>query len=126
MQKMNIQFIQNIGVNTMRTMINKTRNAILGLLIGGLAGATVMLLFAPQSGKRTRGQIQSKSIQLRDRTNGMIEKELAEIRFDAHKITADVQEKAAQLKHHGQEKLIEQMDHISNVLDAGIIAVETA
>ena len=88
----------------MRNMINKTRNVILGLLIGSLAGATAMLLFAPQSGKRTRGQIQLKSTQLRDQTTGIFKKELAEIRFDAHKITEDVHEKTGQLKHRGQEK----------------------
>ena len=110
----------------MRNNLNNFRNVVLGLAVGSLAGATAMMLFAPQSGKRTRAKIQVKSIQLRDRTTGMVEKELAEIRFDAHKIMADVQEKTGQLKHIGQEKVVEQMEHVSSALDAGIVAVETA
>jgi gas vesicle protein len=85
-----------------------------------------MLLFAPQSGKQTRTEIQLKSIQLRDRTTDRVKKEFAEIRLDAHNITANVQEKAEQLKGLGQEELVEQMEHVSNALDAGITAVETA
>ena len=106
--------------------IKKTGDVILGLLIGSLAGATAMLLFAPQSGKQTRDEIQLKSIQLRDRTSGMVKREMEQIRFDTHKIAAGVQEKAGQLKHFGQEKVVEQMDHVSSALDAGITAVETA
>ncbi|MBE3037204.1 MAG: YtxH domain-containing protein, partial [Chloroflexi bacterium] len=37
--------------------MNNTKNVLIGLLIGGLAGAAAMLLFTPQSGKRTRAQI---------------------------------------------------------------------
>lgn len=38
-----------------------------GLLIGGIIGAGVALLFAPLSGEETRGVIKDKSIELRDR-----------------------------------------------------------
>jgi gas vesicle protein len=38
-----------------------------GLLIGGIIGAGVALLFAPLSGEETRGVIRDKSIELRDR-----------------------------------------------------------
>jgi gas vesicle protein len=109
-----------------RKMINEAKNVFLGLLVGSMAGAAVMLLFAPKSGKQTRDEIQLKSIQLRDQATDRVNKEIIEIRFDAHKIMADVQEKTGQLKHHSQEKLVEQLDHVSNVLDAGIMAVETA
>lgn len=40
--------------------------AVAGLVIGGLAGAGAALLFAPQSGKETRDQIQQKTVELRD------------------------------------------------------------
>jgi gas vesicle protein len=106
----------------MRNNINNAKNAVIGLLIGSLVGATVMLLFAPQSGKRTRTEIQLKSIQLRDRTTDLVKKEIEQVRFDSHKIAAGVQAKAGQLKHYGQEKMVEQMDHASSAIVAGIMA----
>jgi len=48
--------------------INDMKNALVGLLIGGLVGAGAMLLFAPRSGRQTRALIYQGRIQLRDRT----------------------------------------------------------
>jgi len=106
--------------------MNNAKNVFIGLLIGGLAGAAAMLLFAPQSGKRTRNQIQLKSAQLRDQTTDMIKNTLAEVRFNTHEITAGVQEKAGQLKQLGKGKLVKQLDRISATLDAGKTAVKSA
>lgn len=38
-----------------------------GLVIGGLVGATLALLLAPQSGEETRAQIRDKSIEYKGR-----------------------------------------------------------
>jgi len=38
-----------------------------GLVIGGLVGATLSLLLAPQSGEETRAQIRDKSVEYKDR-----------------------------------------------------------
>jgi gas vesicle protein len=37
-----------------------------GLVIGGLVGAGLAVLLAPQSGEETRGQIRAKSLELKD------------------------------------------------------------
>ena len=103
-----------------------TRNVLMGLLIGGLAGAMAMLLFAPQSGKKTRAQIQLKSTQLRDQASDGVKNALAQVRFETHEITAGAMEKAGQLKHLGQEKLVKQLDRVSAALDGGKTAVEAA
>lgn len=102
------------------------KNALVGLLIGGLAGAAAMLLFAPQSGKQTREQIRQKSILLRDKTTENIKKAVTQVRSETGKITADVREKAGELKQLGQDKLVKQMDRVSAALDAGKKAVEAA
>jgi len=106
--------------------LNNAKNVFIGLLIGGLAGATAMLLFAPQSGKRTRAQIQQKTIQLRDRTTRNIKKTVAQVRSKTDSITADVREKAGELKQLGQDKIVEGLDRVTAALDAGKTAVEAA
>jgi gas vesicle protein len=68
----------------------KIKKVLLGLLIGGLAGAATMLLFAPQSGKKTRAEIQMKSIQWRDRTTGFVKNTLAHVRSDTHAVASGV------------------------------------
>ncbi len=85
-----------------------------------------MLLFARQSGKETRAQIQLRSTQWRDRATDFADDALAQVGFDTHKITAGVREKAGQLKQHGREKLVTQLDRVSTALDAGKTAVKAA
>ncbi len=107
--------------NTIEEHTNNTNNPmniLIGLLIGGLAGAVAMILFAPQSGKRTRDQIFLKSIQLRDRTTRNIKKAVSQVRSETNKLTAEVQGKAGELKQLGQDKLVEQLDRVSAALDS--------
>jgi gas vesicle protein len=114
----------NIGERTHET--NDAMNVFIGLLIGGLAGAAAMLLFAPQSGKRTRTQIYETGILVRDRTTASMKKAVAQVSSKSDKITAGVREKAGELKQLGQDKLVKQMDRVSAALDAGKAAVEAA
>ncbi len=50
---------------------------LVGFVVGGLTGAVVALLFAPQSGEETRALIKDKSIELRDRASQSAEEVLA-------------------------------------------------
>jgi gas vesicle protein len=97
-----------------------------GLLIGCLAGAVTMLLLAPQSGKRTRMQIQKKGIELRERTTEMVEDAVAQARVDGKKITRDGRKKAKELMKHGQELVTEQMEHVSDAVKAGKKAIQSS
>ncbi|MBU0705162.1 MAG: YtxH domain-containing protein [Chloroflexi bacterium] len=87
-----------------------------GLLVGGLAGAGAMLLLAPQSGEKTRTQIQQKSIELRDQTVKTVEGAVAQARGKAHQITDDVREQAGALQQRGQDVIDEQRDNLSQTL----------
>jgi len=96
---------------------NSAVSVLVGMVIGGLAGAVTMLLLAPQSGKDTRIQIQKKGIELRDRTTEMVED---------NKIATGGREKIKELKQHGQELAVEQLDRVSAVVEAGKTAVKSS
>lgn len=105
---------------------NNILGFLAGLLIGGLAGAVTMLLLAPQSGKRTRMQIQQKGIELRDRTTGMMENAMAQVRLDRDKITMGGRRKAKELLQHGQALVVEQLEHVSDAAKAGKKAIQSS
>ena len=89
---------------------------LVGLLMGGLAGAIAMLLLAPQSGKKTRGQIRQQGIELRDQTVRNVEGAVAQARGKARQITDDVREQAGELQQRGHDLLAEQRGHLSRSL----------
>lgn len=97
-----------------------------GMLVGGLTGAVTMLLMAPQSGKETRMQIQEKAIELRDRTNVLVEDTMAQVRSSTNKITVVGREKLNELKEQGQGLAIEQLDHVSDAALARKKAIQSS
>jgi len=99
---------------------------LLGVLVGGLAGALTMLLLAPQSGQDTRMQIQEKGIELRDRTTGMMEDAMGQMRSNRDKITMNGRQKAKQLLQHGQVLVAHQLERVSEAAQAGKKAVESS
>ena len=75
-----------------------------GFVIGGLIGAGVALLMAPQSGEETRALIADKSIELRDR---------------AADTAGDVQTRASDYAQQTAQKYDEQVQRIQAAVDAG-------
>jgi gas vesicle protein len=113
--------------NKMNTALKNVALYIaIGVLIGGLAGATTMLFVAPESGKRTRALIKNKTIRLRDQTTKNIKKAVTQVRTGTGKLSTGISEKAVELKQLGQEKLVQQLDRVSKAIDAGKSAVESA
>ncbi|HSG44034.1 MAG TPA: YtxH domain-containing protein [Anaerolineales bacterium] len=104
---------------------NNIFGVVVGTLIGGLTGAVTMLLLAPRSGKDTRTQLMEKSIELRDRTTGMVEDTMAQVRSSANKITMSGRDKAKELLQQGEELVIEQLDHVSDSAKAGKKAIQS-
>lgn len=105
---------------------NNILGVLVGLVIGCLAGATAMLLLAPQSGEDTRSQIQEKGIELRDRTTSMMEDAMAQVRLDRNKITMGGRQKAKELLQHGQALAVEQLDRVSDAALAGKKALQSS
>src|SRR5262249_53080460 len=65
---------------------------LVGFMVGGLAGAVVSLLFAPQSGEETRALIRDKSIELRDFASQSAEEALARAESAAAEARARAEE----------------------------------
>lgn len=105
---------------------NNILGVLVGMLIGALAGAVTMLLLAPQSGKDTRLQIQKKGLELRDRTTELVEDTMAQVRTNANKMAIAGREKIKELKDHGQDLAIEQLDHVSEAAQAGKKAIRNS
>jgi len=101
-------------------------SVLMGMLVGGLAGAVTMLLLAPQSGKDTRMQIQEKGIELRDRAAGIMDDTLARVRSDGRRISMDGRQKAKELLQHGQALVVEQLEHVSEAAQAGKKAIQSS
>ena len=88
-------------------------------MLGGLTGAITALLLAPQSGKETRERIQNKVTDVRARAGENIESTVAQVRSRAQEIKADVGSKAKELRHRGEDVLVEQLDRVSAAAEAG-------
>jgi gas vesicle protein len=98
---------------------NNVSGVATGLFIGSMIGAATMLLLAPQSGKRTRVQIQQKGIELRDRANELVEDTISQARMESKKLIRNARHKAKEIMHQGQELVAGQLAHVSEVVETG-------
>jgi gas vesicle protein len=90
---------------------------LVGFIIGGLSGAVVALLFAPQSGEETRALIKDKSIELRDRAQMSAEEALAR----AEQVAAEARTRADELAKEARARA---EDLANEVRERGKSAVE--
>lgn len=102
-----------------------------GLIIGGLVGAAVALLLAPQSGEETRELIRDKSIELKDRAAETAEEArikaeaaAAEARARADHLAHDAKLKADELKQRSQHFIEETKVKATEVIESGKEAVK--
>ncbi|MDY6873945.1 MAG: YtxH domain-containing protein [Chloroflexota bacterium] len=86
---------------------------LIGFLVGGLTGAAVSLLFAPQSGEETRALIKDKTVELRDRTAETVE----EARLQAEKAWGEAKSKAEELSKLAKEQADEMIKKGEQALD---------
>jgi gas vesicle protein len=86
---------------------NDFGNFMAGFVIGGLVGAAVALLTAPQSGEETRTIIREKSIELKDKAveTGQEARVRAEKAFEEARVRAD----------HSLEELRVRADELARV-----------
>lgn len=94
-----------------------------GFVIGGLVGAAVALIMAPQSGEETRAQITSRGEALRrsgeERFHAMEDsmRETSELyRSRAHEVTATIEEQARIVLDSGRQRAGEVSDEAASAL----------
>ncbi len=91
---------------------------LVGFIVGGLSGAIVALLFAPQSGEETRAFIKDKSIELRDKAQMTAEEALARAEAAAADARTRADELAKELRERGQVMVDDVRERASGAVDA--------
>ena len=84
-----------------------------GLVMGGLAGATIALLTAPRSGEETRAQIQAKGVELR----GDAEQAMDDVLEKVNAAAIDVSTRAEELRTQTQAVLDEAQKQRAEAID---------
>jgi gas vesicle protein len=90
---------------------------LVGFIVGGLSGAVVALLFAPQSGDETRALIRDKSIELRDKAQVSAEEAMARAEAAAADARARADEMAKQLRDRSQQVMDDARERGKSVVD---------
>jgi len=91
---------------------------LVGFIVGGLSGAVVALLFAPQSGEETRALIKDKSIELRDKAQMTAEEAIARAEAVAADARARADDLAKQLRERGHEVVEDVRERGKSAMDA--------
>jgi len=104
---------------------SRVKPVLSGLLIGGLIGAGTALLFAPQSGEKTRSTIQNKTVELRDRTAEGVKDAVTQVKAKTRQVTSGVLDKAQEFTQHSKEVLNSQLDEVSQTVSNKKKAVQS-
>ena len=76
---------------------------LVGFVVGGLTGAVVALLFAPQTGEETRALIKDKSIELRDKAQVTAEEAYSRAEEAAHEARVRAEQLAVDARARAEE-----------------------
>ncbi|MDX9745733.1 MAG: YtxH domain-containing protein [Syntrophales bacterium] len=115
-------------------MAEKNSDFLRGVIIGGVIGAVIGILFAPKSGRETREDIVRKTDEIvkkaKDEYEGALEKskvvyesairKAKEIQLMAREKVEDVEDVVSDLAEKGRETLQENKTRLKKALDAGI------
>jgi gas vesicle protein len=108
----------------MPEMRDTTKHVLTGIVVGGLIGATAMMLLAPRSGEELRAEIKDKAMDLRDRTTETMKDRVSQVVSKAGHLKGGIRGKSQDIKHRGQDVLIEQLDRVSEAVEAAKKAIQ--
>jgi gas vesicle protein len=86
---------------------------LIGFVIGGLTGAVVSLLFAPQSGEETRVIIKERAIELGDRANET-----------AHTLSKEVETRAGDYRTKAEDLAVKARTGVEDLSKKGATVFE--
>jgi gas vesicle protein len=94
---------------------SETGAFLAGFIVGGLVGAAVALILAPQPGERTRAQIREKGIELRDRAEDLAD----DARVRAEEAAEEARRRADELQQRGRQVYQEQRTRLTSAVEDG-------
>lgn len=98
--------------------MSRTKPVLGGLLLGGLIGAGTALLFAPQSGRKIRAEIQNKTIELRDRTTDTVKDAVSQVKSKTRQLASDIRGQTNEHSHYEGTTLDGQMDDVHQTVSS--------
>lgn len=101
-------------------MGNGARQVLTGILVGGIIGATAMLFLAPRSGEEMRSEVLDKAVDLRDRTTETVKDKVSQAVSKAGHLRG----KAQDMKHVGQDLLVEKLERAMEAVEAAKKAIQ--
>lgn len=110
--------MNNYDERQVQEMSDATRHVLTGIVVGGLIGATAMMLLAPRSGEEMRAEIKDKAVDLRDRTTEGVKDTVSQVVSKASHLRGGIKDKSQDLKQRGQDVLIEKLDLVSEAIEA--------
>jgi len=106
-----------------RETSDSTKHILTGIVVGGLIGATAMMLLTPRSGEEIRAEIKDKAMDLRDRTTETVKDTVSQAKSKAYEIkdtvTDTVREKAEEMKQRGKHTVSRKLDDVSEATETG-------
>lgn len=99
-------------------MNDATKHILTGIVVGGLIGATAMMLLAPRSGEEMRAEIKEKAMDLRERTTESMKDKVSQVASRAEDLKGGLRGRSHDLKQRGQDVLIEKLDRVTEAVEA--------
>src|SRR5258705_12232847 len=97
--------------------------ALAGLVVGGLIGAAIMMIYAPQSGAKTRKMLRKKAMALRNQASETAgdARERAEEALDAaveraREASDELRDRAERLQKRGQKTLGDAKERVADLV----------